>query len=73
MNVLDVYTSGVYEIAILAVGDLALILAAGISLFWIIQHYSILSVQFLILSSRHRSVLAKFRYRSDFMPDPEDT
>jgi len=44
MNVLDVYTSGVYEIAILAVGDLALILAAGISLFWIIQHYSILSV-----------------------------
>jgi hypothetical protein len=35
------YTSGIYEIAILAVGDLALILAAGISLFWII---SILSV-----------------------------
>jgi hypothetical protein len=68
-----IYTSGVHEIAILAVGDLALVLAAGISLFWIIQHYSILSVQFLILSSRHGSVLTKFRYRSDFMPDPEDT
>ena len=39
-----IYTLGVYEIAILAVGNLALIIAAGISLFWIIQYYSILSV-----------------------------
>jgi hypothetical protein len=39
-----IYTSGVHEIAILTVGDLALIIAAGISLFWIIQYCSILSV-----------------------------
>lgn len=42
-------------------------------LFWIIQYYSILLVQFLILSSRHGSALTKFRCRSDFMPNPEDT
>ena len=70
-----IYTSGVHEIIILAVGNLALIIAAGISLFLdysvLLNSFSI--IKFLIISSRHGSVLTKFRCRLDFMLDLEDT
>ena len=64
-----IYTSGVHEIVILAVGDVALIIAVSISLFLdypvLLNSFSI--IKFLMLSSRHSSVLTKFRCRSDFI------